>query len=93
MLRGDNEIRTKIRRFILDHFPAARSQPLLDEDALLGSHIVDSMGVLELVTFIEAEFGITVEDDDLLPDNFQSISRVAGFVETKSDNRPLHQDQ
>ncbi len=53
-----------------------------DED-LLASGVVDSHGVMELVGFIESRYGIVVDDDDLTPENFQSLASIAAFIERK----------
>jgi acyl carrier protein len=73
----------RIRKFILGQFPLARQRSLRDEDSLLDNGIVDSMGVLELVHFLESEFGITITDEDLSPDNFQTVLQVASLVRAK----------
>ena len=72
-----------IRAFIVGHFPAAAKRALKDQDALLESGIVDSLGVLDVVSFIESEFQVKVDDDDLLPENFQNIECMTAYVERK----------
>jgi acyl carrier protein len=79
------QINESLRQFILEHFPSARRRPLGELDPLLQSGIIDSLGVLDVVTFIEEEFKVTVDDQDLTPENFQSISQIAAFVETKKN--------
>ena len=74
-------ISMKLREFITEHFPLARS--VSNEDRLLGSGVLDSLGILEVVTFIEREFEITVSDEELLPENFNSISKLAAFVQNR----------
>jgi acyl carrier protein len=54
-----------------------------DEMSLLDSGIIDSTGVLEVVQFIEEQFGIQVKDEELLPENLDSVGRIARFVERK----------
>ena len=66
-------IASSIRRFIIDNFPAAARRELSDTDMLLESGIVDSTGVLELIGFLESEFKLAVNDDELIPENFQTI--------------------
>jgi acyl carrier protein len=56
---------------------------LADDDHLLANGILDSLGVLDMVGYLEMEFGITVSDDDLLPENFETLGRLAQFVEGK----------
>lgn len=82
-----NQITDSVRQFILEHFPSARRRPLGEGDALLQSGIIDSMGVLDVVTFIENDFGITVNDDDLTPENFQTIGQIATYVQKKKSGQ------
>lgn len=77
------EITSVIRTFVLEKFPACRQQGLEDSDSLIDSGIVDSMGILELVAFAESDFGISVEDTDLTPENFESIAALAAFITAK----------
>jgi acyl carrier protein len=73
----------RIRNFILSQFPLARKRAIGDGDPLLGNGILDSLGILEVVSFVETEFGITVADEELLPESFESIASIARFVEDK----------
>lgn len=77
------EIKQKIKQFIADKSPAVRQGSLSDTDSLLDNNIIDSMGFLDLVTFVESEFDIVVEDDELLTDNFESIESITNFVNAK----------
>ena len=70
----------RIRQFILQRFPLAKRRKVTDQDNLLESGVVDSLGVLELVTFMQQEFSVTVNDEDLTPENFQTIECMAQFV-------------
>lgn len=79
-----NHATVQIRKFILEKFPLARKQQLKDSDPLLESGVLDSLGVLDLVSYVEQEFSVHVADDELLPENFQTIDRIAAFVESKS---------
>ncbi len=72
-----------IHRILTQLFPAARAARLGDHDDLLDSGILDSVGVLDLVGQLETTFGITVADDDLVPDNFRTVASLAAFVQTK----------
>lgn len=82
---GLNMTGIKIGQFILNHFPLARQQSITDNDSLLDAGIIDSLGILELVNFIEQEFDITVTDEELLPENFQSVLSLTAFVEKKKN--------
>ncbi|MEX2306704.1 MAG: acyl carrier protein [Pirellulales bacterium] len=77
------EVAASIRRFILEQFPVARSRGIDADDSLLTHGVIDSMGVLEVVTFIEKEFHLTVTDDELLSDHFESISKITDMVVRK----------
>ena len=82
------QISIALKQFILEKFPLARKRGIDHDTFLLQSGIVDSLGILELVAFIENEFGITVSDDELMPENFQNIAMMTSFVAGKaaSDN-------
>lgn len=54
-----------------------------DSDSLLAEGIVDSVGVMDLVLFVEQAFNVDVEDREITPDNFDSIDKMARFVRTK----------
>jgi acyl carrier protein len=78
-----NSVSDTVRQFILKQFPQARSRSLSNDEHLLENGIVDSLGVIDIVTFIESEFHLTVEDEDLVPEHFQSIERIAAYVENR----------
>lgn len=58
--------------------------PYADEASFLDEGIVDSMNVLELVTFVEDTFDINVNDQDIVPDNFDSVSKLAAYVQSRT---------
>ncbi len=76
-------IEQKIKQYIEAKSPAVRQGTFLNTDSLLDNNIIDSMGFLDLVTFVESEFEITVEDDELLTENFDSIESITEFVNAK----------
>jgi acyl carrier protein len=80
----ETDSKTDVRQFILKKFPLARRHGIQDSDPLLESGMLDSQGVLEVVTFIEQAFSINVADEDLVPENFQTIDRIAAFVQSKT---------
>lgn len=71
------------RNFITTNFYVADPAALADNDSLLDAGIIDSTGVLDLIGFIEQQFGFSVADDDLVPDNLDSIARLTAFVQRK----------
>jgi acyl carrier protein len=80
----DEMIQKKIRKFIKKNFPLRR--PLDDDDSFLEKGIIDSSGVLELVGFIESTFDIEVEDDELIPENLDSVNKIVTFVKKKQES-------
>jgi acyl carrier protein len=82
-----NNLDAHVRQFILKKFPLARKQQIKNSDALLESGMLDSQGVLEVVTFIEQEFPIIVEDEDLVPENFHTIDRIVAFIRCKTEHK------
>ena len=77
-------VEARIQRFILENFLFSDNGDLLKDDAsFLEEGIVDSTGVLELVMFVEETFGIQVEDEEGLPDNFDSVERLKRYVQMK----------
>lgn len=74
-------IRDQIRDFITQNFLYNGTVAQLDNSAsLLGQGIVDATGVLELVLFVEETYAFNVDQDDLLPENFDSIDNIANYV-------------
>lgn len=76
-------VEESIRAFVLERFPLARQRSVGNKDSLLESGILDSLGILEVVTFVEREFSITVNDDELQPENFSSIASMGAYVGQK----------
>ena len=79
-----DSLRDRIQKFILENslFSNDTSALALD-DSLLGRGIVDSTGMLEIIMFIEEQLGVTVKDEDMIPENLDSVSRIAAFVESR----------
>ena len=78
------DIRADIRDFILDNFMMGRDpQELTDSGSLLELGIIDSTGVLELVGFMEEKFDLQVEDEDLVPENLDSVNNLVEYIEHK----------
>jgi acyl carrier protein len=77
-------LRQEIRQFVVDTFLFGEDSALRDDSSFLGEGIVDSTGILQLVSFLQEQYLITIEDEELVPDNLDSISRVAAFVQAKT---------
>jgi len=73
----------QIREFIIENFLFGNANGLKDETSFLEEGIIDSTGVLELVTFLEENFDIQVADEELIPENLDSINNVTTYLERK----------
>jgi acyl carrier protein len=76
-------IEDSILNFLLVTFPRAHQKGLDSSTLLLENGVVDSIGVLELVGFLETEFGIAVTDEDLTADNFRTVAQIGAFVKAR----------
>lgn len=80
------DITNEIRSFLVANFLSGRSEKLNDDEPLLGN-VVDSTGVVELVTFLQEHFEITVDDDDVTNENLGSVRSAVAFIEQKLRNK------
>jgi acyl carrier protein len=76
-------VEQRVRRFIIDNFYVSDAAALADDTLLVTTGVVDSTGMLEMIAFVEAEFGIRISDDEMIPENLESIERIAAFVARK----------
>lgn len=72
-----------IRSFIVDNFLFGDAGGLRNDSSFIKEGIVDSTGILQLVAFIQEQYRVVVEDEELIPENLDSVSKVAAFVEHK----------
>ena len=79
----NSEVKEKIRKFIVENFLFGNDDGLKDDSSFLDEGIIDSTGILELVSFLEEEFLISVEDEELIPENLDSIANVTAYLEKK----------
>lgn len=78
-------IKDKVRAFVIENFLFGDSSYDLAETAsLIENDIIDSTGVLELVAFIEDQFGVAMADSDIVPANLDSLARISAFIEAKA---------
>jgi acyl carrier protein len=73
----------KVRTFIVENFLFGDGSSLKDDTSFLQERIVDSTGILEIITFLETEFSIKIEDDELLPENLDSLNNIDAFLKRK----------
>ncbi|MBX3621414.1 MAG: acyl carrier protein [Rhizobacter sp.] len=78
------DIKTTVRGYIVDNFiMGSEGASFLDTDSFMERHLIDSTGFLELVTFLEETYGFTVEDDDMVPENLDSLNNIEAYVQRK----------
>lgn len=77
------EIKTKLRTFMKNNFLLGNDANLNDDDSFMGKGIVDSTGILEVVSFVETTFNVKIEDEELLPENLDSINQLVNFIKNK----------
>jgi len=78
-----SELKEKIKTFIVENFMFGDADGLKDDSSFLEEGVIDSTGVLELVNFLEEDFSIDVDDEDLIPENLDTINNVVAYVERK----------
>lgn len=78
------EIGEQIRRYIAENLLFSDSDfPYPDDSSFLKNGVVDSTGVMELVSYVEKEFGVTVSPQEVVPDNFDSVSSLIKYIQRK----------
>lgn len=83
-LKDEPDIKAALRDFITDTFlPSAGLESFTDDDSFMETGIIDSTGVLELLEYIEEAFAIQVEDEEVVPDNLDSLNKLDTFIKRK----------
>lgn len=78
------ETREAVRNYIIENFLFGDEGPLRDDTmSLLDEGVMDSVGVMELVAFLEQDFGLTVADADLVPENLDSVANLVAYIARK----------
>ena len=78
-------IKEKVKTFVINNFLLGDGLNTLDDnDSFLEKGIIDSTGILELVSFIEETFNIKVEDEELIPDNLDSLNKISTYIARKN---------
>jgi acyl carrier protein len=80
------DIERDIRSFLADQFFHGNTAELSGDGSLLGT-VIDSTGILVLVTYLQERFAIVVEDEDVVPENLDSVKNVVAYVERKVDGK------
>lgn len=77
---GGSDVKEKIRAFILEYAADRGLKELKDDEPILTSNIIDSLGSFRMISFLEETFPLTIEDTDMLPENFQTLNDCETFV-------------
>jgi acyl carrier protein len=84
-------VEDQLRQFVERQFPLARKNGFTNDTNWLQNGAIDSLGILDLVHFLESEFSVLVSDEELVPENFQSLSSVTDFVSRKIGSKQTPQ--
>lgn len=83
------ETERELRNFVVDNFLFGQADELFSNtDSFLEKGLIDSMGIMTLVEFVKDKFAIDVEDEELIPENWDSVQRIASFVQNKLGVKP-----
>ena len=77
------EVKAVVRKFLLDNFAMGGGITIADDTSFMEDHILDSTGFIELITYIEETFQIAVDDEEMLPENFDSLANIEGYLARK----------
>ncbi len=77
------DVKEKIRAFVLEYAAGKGLTEVKDDEPLLTNNIIDSLGSFRMIAFLEETFPLTIEDTDMVPENFQTLNDVESFVASK----------
>lgn len=77
------DLKSDIRNFIVENFLYGKNDGLRDDVSFMKRGLIDSTGILELVAFVEEKYGLSVADEDLIPENFDSINNLSTYIVKK----------
>lgn len=78
-------MKDEIRRYLTKHRANEEAAEFGDSDSLLESGVLDSMAMVEFITYLESEFGIAVDEDDMIPEHFDSVEAIVAYVQRKRE--------
>jgi acyl carrier protein len=87
MAEMTKQVEEPIRQFIHKAFPLSRKNSFQDGEKWLETGILDSLGVLDLIHFLEERFSFQISDDELVPENFDSFAAVVSYVQYRTANQ------
>ncbi len=82
-MQNKTDIKAAVRQFLFDNFIMGGDVTIDDDTSFMKRHILDSTGFIELITYIEETYHVTVEDSEMLPENFDSLQNIAAYVARK----------
>ena len=77
------DVREKVRAFVLEYAAGRGVTEVKDDEPILTNNIIDSLGSLRMIDFLETAFPLTIEDTDMLPENFQTLNDCEAFINRK----------
>ncbi len=81
-------MRAELREFLVKHRASVEAPEFADDESLLEAGVIDSMVMVDLIAHLEESYGITVHEDDMIPENFDSIDAIVAFVESRCSGTP-----
>lgn len=78
-----------VRKFVIDNYLFGEEGKLGNEDSFMETGMIDSTGILELIRFLESTYGIKVADEELIPDNLDSVNKIVSFIHAKQSASTL----
>ena len=75
-----------VKRFIVENFLFGNDEKLKNDTSFLNSDIIDSTGILELIAFLEETYDLSIEDAEMLPENFDSLINISRYLADKLNN-------
>ena len=83
MTSNNGDIKEKVRAFVLEYAADRGVTSVADDEPILTNNIIDSLGSLRMIDFLETAFPLTIEDTDMLPENFQTLNACETFIKGK----------
>ncbi len=80
-------VRGRVRRFVMENFYVSDPSELQDDTSLIATGTVDSTGMLEVIAFLESEYGIKIQDQEMVPANLETLARIEAFLARKRGSR------
>jgi acyl carrier protein len=84
---SESTVESKLRAYVLENYLFTDDASALDDsDSFMAKGILDSTGIMDMILFIEESFGVHVEDEDMVPENLDSVEKMAAFIRRKQSS-------